>query len=258
MILPALAVFGSLAQGTLYRPSLFETLVNCCITYAYYFSPLFDSECLPVKRQVTAIAAIVHLSKRNGPSAIARLIIAIIVDAVKGVFVARPWPHIRIKALKGIKPSLAYFGTSPAICRVGMVIRLGATVKHLAPGFVFRRIAKSVCPTGVVAAAGDCTPASQRGCCLDCLVATLAATQPLGVLESVAPNVAKHRQASKLAAGKIVFQTIGNGYNLVSHVRTSSTNVMRGLRGVRCTLQSLLFYHNGAYGQLGQGPRIGS
>jgi hypothetical protein len=43
-----------------------------------------------------------------------------------------------------------------------------------------------------------------------------------------------------------------------SHAISSFNSVMRGLRGVRSALQSPLFYHNRVYGQLGQGPRIGS
>jgi hypothetical protein len=205
-------------QDTLDRPTKSQATMNGCIVNTQSGGPLIDRQSFTVECQAMVHPAIVHLLKLSSPAAVARLVVAIIVDAIKGVLLAGPRPHVIVEVLERVSPAATDLNTPPAVVGIRFVPWRRASLNHSRPCLIFGCAGLTVRATGIVATTGDRSPANQRGCRLDRLVATLTATQPLGVVESVAPNVAKHRQAPEFAAGKIVFQTIGNGYNLVSHV----------------------------------------
>ena len=75
--------------------------MNGCIVNTQSDGPLIDRQSFTVECQAMVHPAIVHLLKLSSPAAVARLIVAIIVDAIKGVLLAGPRPHVVKEVLEG-------------------------------------------------------------------------------------------------------------------------------------------------------------
>ena len=247
-----------LGQGALYRPVVMrQTQVQHVHLYAKFSRPLGYGQRLAVECQIAVIALIARLFRDCGPMTIARLIVTVVVDAVNGVRRCGPRPHIFIERREGISPSLADRNPTAAVTRPVSPPGILAARNHVSPYLVFgelgiavnriaRGLATAICRSAVAKVSTNNGP----------FLAARATAEPHRLAARVVTYVANNRPAAPLLAGHVVSHVFGYGYNLLSHVRTSSTNVMRGLRGVRSALQSPLFYHNRVYGQLGQGPRI--
>jgi hypothetical protein len=64
---------------------------------------------------------------------------------------------------------------------------------------------------------------------------------PIGVFHT---GISNNSPSAETLAGQILYTIIRDGYNLISHFRTPVARLVRGLEGVRCTVQSSLFYHS--------------
>lgn len=80
------------------------------------------------------LATVIHLFFMSGPSAIARFIVAFVVDAIKRA-VYRPSTHIAEKVLKFF-PSGANSDSAPAITLPRVVVLIRATLNHMLPRYV--------------------------------------------------------------------------------------------------------------------------
>ena len=247
-----------LGQSALYRPVVMrQPQVKHVHLYAKFSRPLGYGQRLAVECQITVIALIARLFRNRCPAAIARLIVTVIVDTVNRMLRARARPHVGKEGLVGISPPLADGNAAAAVPMPVMAFGVGATVDHVAPSLILWHFVVAVNrKAGTLAATTERGSVSQMRTNDRPFFAARAAAKPFRLSGSVIADISNNRPMPTALAGHVVFHVLGNGYNLVSHVRTSFTNVMRGLQGVRSALQSPLFYHNGAYGQVGQGPRI--
>jgi hypothetical protein len=226
------------------RPSQAEPFCKGVGAYPYTAGPLRDSEGFSAKGDSVTDSPVVLLLGTRCPSAVIRRIPFIVVDAIERVFRAWTFPNICEEVLEGIRPSIAYHNT--AIVIVGLVFCAiwRATTAHSMPRFIFWRFGHAIRRFGVMLSA-------TLGCSLaevttkrDGFITAITTTKPHGIVTVVLARITDNGQAAELMAGQVLSYGRGKGYNLLSHVRTSFTNVMRGLLGVRCTQQSPLFYHN--------------
>jgi hypothetical protein len=84
-----------------------------------------------------------HLHSARCPSAVAGLVIAVVVDSVQG----GPWrtlPHIFVEGQEGLVPSLAYFDSTPAVILVCAMVWIAASIAHRFPCFVRPRVDHAV------------------------------------------------------------------------------------------------------------------
>lgn len=206
--------------------------------------PFGQGKGFPVIGDKVVVAPVVGLFKKGRPSAIVWLIVAIIVDAIYRMFGGRARSHIRIERLVGFKPSFANADTAAAITTPILALSVCTSGNHFAPNVVFGNLVK---PVDFISR--WLTPTAFRRAVLEAVSmhgpfgSALATAKPSGLPVLVATDIAQNKPFPKVMAGYIM-NSLGYWYNLLSHVRTSFTNVMRGLMGVRCTQQSPLFYHN--------------
>ena len=209
--------------------------------------PLRYRKGFPLVGESSVGASIVGLFRRCGPPTIARFIIAVGVDAVKRVRGTWPWPHVIIESLEGIAPPLAHGDTPAAIVFVAVTRWVGTPLNHVSPHGILWRVNFTMLLFGL----GPVANTSTARCMTSCEAISdygrrppaIALAKPKGVAARRLTSIANDGQATETLPSYILYAFVRNGYNLLSHVRTSSTNVMRGLRGVRCALQSPLFYH---------------
>lgn len=79
------------------------------------------------------MTTIVHLLFSRSPAAIARLIIAIIIDSINTVFARWPYTHICEKVFEGVTPAVANFNTASTVIFIRVVVRIIATLCHPTP-----------------------------------------------------------------------------------------------------------------------------
>lgn len=83
-----------------YRPSAHDSISQNVVTDTMAFGHIHHAERFSLVGKLMIASAIVRLLIRGGPSAIFRIIISIVVDAVKGVTSSWLVPHVLHKALK--------------------------------------------------------------------------------------------------------------------------------------------------------------
>ncbi len=258
--LPPVAITRTNRQRILYRPAVRQSPAQAAIRDSRYSRPFGQRVGFAVAHKNPVCVRVVGLFHRRCPSAIARLVVAIRINAIQRVLSPRTRPHVCIEVFKRLAPAGTDLNPPAAVKVILGVVGIAAPLTHGAPRTSLWRLTHAVRPTRFTATASTTSrrgvlaeePRSNDGCCLP----ASAATQPERIVPGVLAYVSQHIQAAEREAGQVLSNCLRNWYSFCSHVRTSSTNVMRGLRGVRSALQSPLFYHNRVYGQLGQGPRI--
>lgn len=246
-IAPKVFRSGRDGQGIANRPSVIKPPAQSAFGESSNGGPFGKGMGFAVKLDDAIIALVVGLLCRRGPSAIVRPIVAVCVDAVNRIVASWAWPHVGVEVIKRFTPTVAHLHTSFAIKVVLRIVWVGASLVHVAPRLIFWRAGHAMLKgrqTGLTSATSPRSIRSQKlagnqngG------VAALALAKPLGI-GIIPANIADNGQAAELTAIQVLSYGRGNGYNLLSHVRTSFTNVMRGLMGVDSTQQSPLFYHN--------------
>jgi hypothetical protein len=109
------------------------------------------------------------------------------------------------------------------------------------PRFVFRRSANAVLGSRFATPATT-LPGNQTTGGYGLFIPACASAKPHRMLAFVTSE-SENGQVPKPLPYQVVSNCLRNGYNFCSHFRTSNAIVMRGLRGVRCTVQSPLLYH---------------
>lgn len=127
------AFAGEATGETVYRlseaigvcPSTVQSRLDGAMWDAYYCRPFADSGCASVVGYQSDHAPISTLLKRRSPSAIARLIVAIVVDTVKRC-AGGPWSHVGIERAEVVSPSVAHRDASATVVMV-VSVGLGKT-----------------------------------------------------------------------------------------------------------------------------------
>lgn len=138
---------------------------------------------VPLDPSVAAVVSVLYSMSR--PTAIVRRVPLVIVSAFKGV--SRRWScsHVGTEIVKG-EPSLAHANTSRSVVLELVVIWIAATLNHMRPRAVFRRVAHTV-PLAIKAlsaalAARHASAVSQCTRAHGLLRSTGATTVPVGNL----------------------------------------------------------------------------
>lgn len=97
-------------------------------------------------------ASILRLLRLRGPSAIFRLVVPVVVDAIDAQIQARLVAHIRDEVLEVMAPSIADRNSTSSVIGEVCNVRIGASVDHGVPGAVLtpiRRSSEAISSTGV-------------------------------------------------------------------------------------------------------------
>jgi len=119
-------------EDSLGRPAFAMPIVHGMWSHPKFPSPLNGGEGFPVVGDLNVYSGVVKLFFLCGPSAIARLVITVIVNAVKGVIRAWPFSNISEKVFK-LVPTLANDNPSCPIVWIRGSCRLVASNHHSAP-----------------------------------------------------------------------------------------------------------------------------
>lgn len=119
-------------KSSLDRPSPAEPAVNCILTQAKPCAPILDAQSFAIKRKPMVVSLVSALFMTGSPTAIARLIIFVIVDSIKGVLAAGSRSHVRIKIGERF-PSLAHPYPASTIILVLDGFRIIASLIHGIP-----------------------------------------------------------------------------------------------------------------------------
>lgn len=101
------------SEGTFYRPPL-QSAIHGSPTNAQIIAPFGHCLCFAVKGNQPVISAVALLFFVRGPSAIFRAVAKIVVDPVE-LATSVPWPHVGVKVLKRLSPTLANGYSATAI-----------------------------------------------------------------------------------------------------------------------------------------------
>lgn len=140
--------------------------------------------------------SIALLLKVGSPSAIGRLVVAAVVDAVDRMLRGWPASHIGKERLIGVTPAFADSNSTAAVISKLLVMWRRAPLAQALPRYVFRSGAVSVSPAVDAAEFSSDATATARASSgqqvtkCDVLVSAVAATQPANTLAGgiIAPN----------------------------------------------------------------------
>lgn len=98
-------------------------------------SPFCLAMCLPVQSNIDIVAAILLLNLLGGPFYVADLVMAVDLDAFKGMLWTSTPANMRQKLIKGFKAKL---NPATAVVTVNFVLKVGTAVFRVVIGAVFR------------------------------------------------------------------------------------------------------------------------
>jgi len=142
------------------------------------------------------------------PSAIARLVVAVVVDAVNFGVRERTLPHIGQELSKRIMPCIANVDAAPSIVLVVFVVLFAAPRPHEAPYAILRRPGHAVCSVDVAgglqfqASATAGVAFAKRPSGYGSCFAAIANALPECFTIVVAPNTTHDREASESLTGQ--------------------------------------------------------
>jgi hypothetical protein len=109
------------------------------------FGPLLHRHGLSIESHPPIVALVSVLLNSRGPSAVARFVMAVIIDAIQRVLWRWPTTHIREKAREVVLPFAAHGYPAPSVSVVARIGFSEAASLHGYPYRVFRCMAKPVC-----------------------------------------------------------------------------------------------------------------
>lgn len=130
---------------------LIKSSGNCVSLDAGPDRPVCYAQSFSVVGQVASFARVQYLLPLCCPSAVARFVIAVIVNTVNRVF--RGWfrSHILVKGEKGIAPTVADGNAATSVITVPRIIDVCASLDHASPSAMFRREVQPIDFTGTAA-----------------------------------------------------------------------------------------------------------
>lgn len=165
--------FYGLLENPVMIPAFAQTRVGRLLINAVFQARLNNKHSFSINRDIPIAAHVSGLLDKGCPTAVPRLIVPVIIDAINGVALGRSLPHIREKVLKAIKPTVANLDTSVDVVSMIGSIRVGATPSHFYPSTVSR---------GLTHPMGRRSNLARRVHPLDCLAAAALRVSPLKVL----------------------------------------------------------------------------
>ena len=169
------------------------------------------------------------------PSAIARLVVTVVVNAVYRVLSRWPRPHVGQEVLK-LLPALTDSNAAPAVVRVLVAFGVVAALTHSVPGVVFVGIVAAM--LGFVLNSNFALETSatarvanaQVPSIYDSSLAAVALAKPV-----FAPGVFKNNQTPNAESGNVFYVEVKWGRLLLSHCASVLCMVVRAASGVTST-----------------------
>ena len=161
------------------------------------------------------VASIIRLFLSCSPSAILRAIITIIIDSIYA-FPCWPLAHVRKKNAEIILPLFANAYITTPITGITRCIRVGTSLDHAIPYFIFNALLHAMLGNGfnLCAATGDCTTGNQSIVSDNSSFSTRTFTYPISPI-SMARGFFFNQQPIKFQSGNIfrVFSKHNVNYN---------------------------------------------
>ncbi len=203
-VCPALASFYHRAlKSSGYWPDL-QAAVEDVSLYAKVVSPLGNGFSQPVIFDHHQAASVGPLLFRRRPAAIARLIIAVVIDSVNGMLGRWARPHVGRECLETHSPSLAHRNAASSVVLKICEPAIAASVDHVRPNVVNRSTRHAVLK---IHHGGAFSPKAAAACCvaisqmlrLDCFhFATIAPAFPTAIA-----NIRQRSQPPKSLASPV-------------------------------------------------------
>lgn len=128
-----MAVHAGSSECPFYGPAqLVEANAQRLRRYASLARPLSYGHGFTFMGQAAVVALVSALLKACSPTAIPRLVVAVVIDAIKGVIWRRTRPHALGKYL-GVMPLRANQYSPPSVVLEGVVLRIVAPLHHQVP-----------------------------------------------------------------------------------------------------------------------------
>lgn len=184
---------------------------------------------LRIKRKQMISSAIIALLGVCRPSAVAGLVIAIIVSSIQ-CHVFRPFSHILSKSFEAVPPTLANRYPSAAVVLPHFVIRIAASVNHPSPRIVRCSPASSVdsfgfCRPLALITSARLSMAAPHSACLDYgAISTVTTARPkyaCPILSVFYPVERFDKKTIEFFPGKILASELKSIDNLNSHDRSN-------------------------------------
>lgn len=188
------------------RPSGSQPTADGVARYPYFCTPLSKRERAAVMDNLRIASTVVQLNIWRGPSAILRLVIAIVVDTIKRMSVRWSQSHVGQKVFEGTAPPFAHSDASSSVAPIGWPVRVFATRAHVRPCDVFSCIRFSMRPTqfdyraSALASARRCFAVAKVAPSGGRSATAFALTNPVKALAFLGVSVARlnHRKLAEL------------------------------------------------------------
>jgi hypothetical protein len=132
-------------KGSFDRPPvLVDPSMQSPNTNTKALGPINQRHGLAVVRQGFAVASVSRLLGLGCPAAVARIVVAVIVDAVYRVVRRWPCPHVLKECRETASPLLAHLYTSASVAVVCVILLVLASGNYRVPDGVLGRFAQSV------------------------------------------------------------------------------------------------------------------
>ena len=139
-------------HGTLNAPSALEAVAHNMFHTAKPCRPFSRCQALTVELQKHIPARVVALLSMRGPTAIARLIVAVVIDAINRVALGRPNAHVGDEVFEAVAPSVAYDDASTTVVSEFVCLQWTMAPRyHRVPDVVvgvIRQAMRGVCTAG--------------------------------------------------------------------------------------------------------------
>lgn len=121
-----------------------DAMMNAALGETSTARSIGESNAFAFVEEPNILARVLVLLLTSGPSAVVRLIVAVIIDAVYGMKRAWPRPHVLQKGREVFSPLLTDTYAAAPISGVGVVEWIKATLLHRAPHPIFCGMAATV------------------------------------------------------------------------------------------------------------------
>ena len=111
----------------------FDLLINRKVVQTLDFTGISQACFFSVNNNSNRSGLIGHLFLKRLPLAIARFVIAFIINPINRVFRRGRISHIFIKCLKAVSPAIAHFYSTTSIAIKEITFRIFSTINHAAP-----------------------------------------------------------------------------------------------------------------------------
>lgn len=133
--------FGS-KESILWTPSETNAAINHCVINAKMFTQFCNATGNSSDRNNYVVSPVAMLFRWCRPTAIGRLIISVIVNAINR-FTNWAFPHV-FQKMFNFKPSFTDFNSSAPIIFIGIMLWIGAAIYHAVPALVGIGFGKSM------------------------------------------------------------------------------------------------------------------